>query len=246
MEAFGKGFSYVRSFAHPYECVFVGPLMVLRDGPGKKQDPRLEEIVVQGIPPRQADRLIREYGPSRFAVSALETVEADHDAIKDEYKQMGYRLRGREPMFVRDLLDPIPEATECVVRVQDPELALKLNRAVGSRQMLPEHLDVDDGPLRQYVALENGHPVGWVRSVEAGEGMRWVSNLYVEAEHRRKGLASALMNAMLADDRRLGVRYSVLLASNAGSRLYPKLGYEQIGLLQLFTPPRDHFPKRKG
>jgi len=238
MEAFGKGFSYTRSFTHPYECVFVGPLMIMRDAIVKKQDPRLEEIVVHGVPPKQADRLICEYAPPRFAVCAIEAMDADIEGVKEQYKAMGYRLRTREPLMVRDLSLPIPASPPNVVRVEDQELATQVNRVARSRQILPTHLGLDNAPLRQYVALEDGEPVAWVRSIEAGEAFRWVSNLYVEPDYRRRGLASALMNAMLADDRRLGATHSVLLASNAGSQLYPTLGYEQIGLLQLFSPPR--------
>jgi len=43
---------------------------------------------------------------------------------------------------------------------------------------------------------------------------------------------------MLADDQTLGYRRSVLLGSEPGARLYSRLGYEQIGTLQLFTPVR--------
>lgn len=236
--AFGKGFSYVRSLTHDYECVFIGPLMVMRDAPGRKQDPRVEEIVVHGVSPQAADRMICEYGPAKFAVSPLEGMGFDHERQKEQYKAMGYRLRGREPMFVRDLANPIPPSLEGIVRVMDAETADALNGLTRTRQILPSHLGIDDAPLRLYVAMHEGKPVGWVRSVDAGNRCRWVSNLFVQPEHRRKGLATALMNAMLADDKRLDAMHSVLLASNSGSHLYPTLGYEQIGLLQLFSPPR--------
>jgi len=238
MVAFGKGFSYTRSLTHPYECVFIGPLMVMRDAPGKKQDPRVEEIVVHGVSPQEADRMICEYCPAKFGLSPLEGMDFDHDALKEQYKAMNYRLRGREPMFVRDLASAIPSSPEQIIRVMDMETADALNGVTRTRQILPSHLGVDDAPLRQYAAMHEGKPVGWVRSIDAGDHCRWVSNLYVQPEHRRKGLARALMNKMLADDKRLGATHSVLLASNAGSHLYPTLGYEQIGLLQLFTPPR--------
>jgi hypothetical protein len=35
-----------------------------------------------------------------------------------------------------------------------------------------------------------------------------------------------------------GVKNSVLLSSSDGVTLYPRLGYEQIGLMQIVTPVR--------
>jgi hypothetical protein len=43
---------------------------------------------------------------------------------------------------------------------------------------------------------------------------------------------------MLQDDLKHGVNNSVLLASGAGSRLYPHVGYERIGSLLLFVADR--------
>jgi predicted acetyltransferase len=63
--------------------------------------------------------------------------------------------------------------------------------------------------------------------------------MYVVKSHRRRGIARALMTAMLEDDARHGARHSVLLSSTAGSKLYPTVGYEQIGLLQLSASKKD-------
>jgi hypothetical protein len=41
---------------------------------------------------------------------------------------------------------------------------------------------------------------------------------------------------MLRDDRAAGASAGVLLASHTGAKLYPSVGYEQIGTLLLFTP----------
>ncbi len=43
------------------------------------------------------------------------------------------------------------------------------------------------------------------------------------------------MSAVMRDDKEKGIERSVLFASGAGSRLYPPLGYEHIGTLQLFS-----------
>jgi predicted GNAT family acetyltransferase len=66
----------------------------------------------------------------------------------------------------------------------------------------------------------------------------WVSNMHTHPEHRRQGLAKALMTRMLLDDRLAGATRSVLLASHAGALLYPALGYDRIGTLHLFRNPK--------
>ena len=79
--------------------------------------------------------------------------------------------------------------------------------------------------------------IGGVTSVIAGK-RTWVSGLLVRPQHRRKGVGRSLMATMLRDDRAFGSRGSVLLASHTGAKLYPVLGYEQIGELLMLTPKR--------
>lgn len=74
-----------------------------------------------------------------------------------------------------------------------------------------------------------------MKSVRIGNAA-WVADLNVLPASRRRGYGGALMRTLLADDARLGVRTRVLLASGAGAKLYPLLGHERIGPLQLFSP----------
>ncbi|AIE83646.1 GNAT family N-acetyltransferase [Fimbriimonas ginsengisoli] len=238
IQAFGRGFTFTRSFTHPYEFVQVGPLWVMRDGPRRRGPYRGEEILAHGISPEEVAEAIREYAPERYAVCAIEGMDTDLEALKDRYKELGFRLLRREPMMVRPLRAEDQLARHpSVVRINHREEADRVAVAAGGRQILPLHLGLDDSPLRLYAWMQEDVPVGWVRSIRCGEAA-WVSNMYVHPNHRRKGIATHLLSAMLFDDRRLGIANSVLLASNAGSKLYPSLGYEQIGLLQLFVPKK--------
>jgi predicted acetyltransferase len=60
--------------------------------------------------------------------------------------------------------------------------------------------------------------------------------MYVQPAYRRRGIARAMLSRMLQDDQRGGANHAVLLASHTGAKLYPVVGYEQIGKLLLFTP----------
>lgn len=230
---FGEGFCFTRSFTHPYIVVKEGPLWVLRDDP-KRGKPRSEEVLIYGLTAKEAIHAIREYGPGRYKLCVIHGPDQDVEAVRREYKAAGFRAMSQEPFFVHDLLE-LPEADSRVRRVSTQDEAEEVGKAAGSRQMLTDYIGPDDSPLRLYAAYVEGKPVGWVRSIRVGEAA-WVSNLYVRPEHRRAGLGRSLMATMLADDHRLGIRYSVLLASLAGAKLYPHLGYRQIGTLQLFSP----------
>jgi predicted acetyltransferase len=66
----------------------------------------------------------------------------------------------------------------------------------------------------------------------------WLADVATVPAFRRRGIARALLAHILAEDARLGARHSVLLATQSGALLYPHLGYERRGLLQIYAPPR--------
>ena len=125
-----------------------------------------------------------------------------------------------------------------IVRVTTEDLAELVNKAARFRQILPEHLG-KDSPLRQYAALVEDRPVGWVRSIDV-EQATWCADMYVVPEFRRRGIARAMMAQMLRDDRTHGSKLAVLTASHAGAKLYPLVGYRQIATLMLYTPRKDY------
>lgn len=239
--AFGRGFTFTRSFTHPYELVRVGPVWVLRDRPRTSGDERAREVLVTGLDPEvAAPHVEKAANGRRFFLCAIEGMETDFLALSEAYKRLGYRLMRREPMMVRSLEDVAPiEGPFPIVRVRDMDLAVQAATAAGSRLILEEHLARDDAPLRLYVARDGDQLAGWVRSVKAGPHNTWVSSMMVRPEYRRRGVARSLMTHMLADDARLGYQNSVLLASQTGAKLYQSVGFRQIGLLQLFAPRRS-------
>jgi hypothetical protein len=239
IEVFGRGFTFTRSFTHPYLFERIGPLWVMRDAPRKRPDYRNEEWLVYGISAGEADAIIQENRRERYSVCAFRTDSEAPEPIKSEFKSLGYRHVGTETFFVHGLA-VIPEA-ECdylVKRVTDLSTAELLKKASGSRQVRAEDLALDQPTIRQYVALQDGQPIGWVRSIVCGEA-GWCSNMFVQAPYRRQGIGKALMSRMLLDDRSQGLTEAVLLASSAGSMLYPTVGYEVIGSLMVFARPRE-------
>jgi GNAT superfamily N-acetyltransferase len=240
IEAFVRGFCFTRSFTHPYVPERVGPLWVMRDADRKAGDYRNEEWVAHGVPPKEVDRIARRHTRGRFAVCAVHGQGEPDEPTRAAFKSLGYRLATTEPLMVHALARvPRFGAPAKVERVATQEMADRLTRETRQRQILPEHLSGDprSAPLRQYVASMDDKIVGWVRSIAAGEAT-WCSNMYVKEPFRRRGIARAMLSRMLRDDRAAGAERAVLLASHAGAKLYPVVGYEQIGTLLLFTPRR--------
>ena len=83
--------------------------------------------------------------------------------------------------------------------------------------------------------MEGADIVGAVHCTDFGQA-HWVSHMLVLRLHRRRGIGKALLCQLLRDARERGSDLSVLLSSHTGAKLYPVVGYEQIGELMLFKP----------
>jgi GNAT superfamily N-acetyltransferase len=257
VEVFVRGFAVARSGTHPYVPARVGPVWVMRDAPRRNEKKyRREEWVAHGVAPADVDAVVRRHARGGFAVCPIRTVDEPPEPLRAEYKELGYRLTGTEPLMIHRL-GRVPRATSTgvvVKRVTTARLADRLAADSGSRRIPSEYLSADS-PVRQYVAVEGQAVVGWVQSIvvrlnpdvgvrsggaaeRKGTHMTWCSDMFVQESHRRRGIGRALLARMLQDDRRYGAAASVLLASHVGARLYPVVGYEQIGELLAYSPRR--------
>lgn len=237
LEVFARGICVPRSFTHPYLAEWVDGLWVTRDAPRRRGQYRREEWFAHGVTPEQTVRIVKRHTRGQYAICAICACGESDEPIRTEYRALDYRLGFTEPVMVHHLrrIPRIAPPTE-IVRVLDAGLATKVNTAARRRQILPEHL-TPDAPLRMYVALADGDPVGWVSSAEV-DGATWCANLYVKPDFRRRGIGRSLMCRMLRDDRHYGSQLAVLAASHTGALLYPLVGYEQIGTLYSYTPHR--------
>ena len=239
IEVFVRGFAFGRSFTHPFEVRKNGTVWVARDTPRRNpRDYRVEEWIVSDIPPRDIDRMARRGARSRFFVCVM-LREGQHDApIRADFRSLNYRLMRIEPFMIHRL-SRIPRFT-CpfrIERVRTEAQANRLAKAARTRQVLREHLADRASVLRQYVALDGDEPIGWLRSIAVAKS-GWCSNVFVKPGYRRRGICRAMLARMLSDDRAAGLKRSVLLASQAGAQLYPVVGYEPIGRLLIYAPPR--------
>jgi GNAT superfamily N-acetyltransferase len=245
IEVFVRGHSAGRSRTFPYEASRVGPLWVMRDEPRKNpRDYRKEEWIADGIGAKEVDAIARRHTRGRFFVCAMVEKGQSQEPTRSAYKALGYRLLSTEGFFVQPLkrIAKIPSPVT-IEWVRTPELAARLGKATRTRP-IPETQLGHDAPFRQYVALDGEDIVGRVRSVDA-VGATWCADMYVNAAHRRRGIGQALLCRMLRDDRARSSKCSVLTASHTGALLYPRVGYQRIGTLLIFAPPKAAPPARR-
>ncbi|MBS1704888.1 MAG: GNAT family N-acetyltransferase [Armatimonadetes bacterium] len=234
VRVFALGFARGKSRTHPYLAEDNGGLWHMRDGPGKRGSPRAEEISVYGRSPEEAVAFVRREVQGRHFIGHLYPELSNFDSIRAAYKSLGYRTMLTEWLFIHDLID-IPElqSDPPVRHLETAEEWSSIQQRFKGRHVrkLSEH-------ARLFAIYDAKQDYGWVESVPLGEDA-WVAGLYVHSTDRGRGFGLALMSQMLMKDRACGVRQSVLLASRAGARLYPHLGYRQIGELQLFAPVKE-------
>ncbi len=240
LEVFLRGFSMTRSFIRPYPVRQIGSsLWLLADASSGSGPERTPQMVAYNARPEEVVEARKRLEIERHTLCVLIEDAGSAASISSAYKRLGYRLWGREPLFVLDVAERVRFNAVSVRRITQAEEAEAVAKAARSRQIFPQHLTEADSDCRLYAAFDGEKPVGWARSIRTHPDCSWVAGLFVAEAYRRKGIGRTLMSTMLDDDARYGVQWSVLLASLTGAKLYPHLGYAERGLLLVFTPRKD-------
>ncbi len=239
LNTFLHGFSATRSLTHPYLVRPLGPsIWVLADAPRSRGNARKSEVIVYGAEPEETLATIQREAIGHHMLCVLIASAEQADTIRDGYKRLSYRFAASEAQFVLPLDRRLDHTAFPIRRVRQKAETEAIAKVARGRQLLPEHLNDPDSPIRLYGAFDQETPIGWVSSVRTDPDCSWVANLFVHPDYRRRGIGKSLMSAMLNEDALYGVKYSALMASKTGALLYPQLGYEQHGQLLLFYPPR--------
>ncbi|HWD38723.1 MAG TPA: GNAT family N-acetyltransferase [Fimbriimonas sp.] len=230
IEVFVDGFTASKSQTHPYVCDRVDGLWIMHDAPGRK-DARKTEIVTCCKEPVEAAKAIKRTGVGWHFLCHLHESQSEFEAIREAYKGLGYKAISTEWMFWHDLRQVPLFETEPPARLVPNQAEADSIPQLGSRKV-----KLLKG-ARQFGVWDEKRDYGWARSQDTG-GASWISSLYVREDVRRRGYGRALMSTVLQSDREIGLHASVLLASTAGSMLYPVLGFQQLGILQMFCPAK--------
>lgn len=230
IEVFVHGFSHGKSQTYPYVPTKLGHLWVMRDDPPRKKERKIE-VITHRLEPAEAVKMIQYAEIGWHFLCDIHGPDEDFQARRSQYKELGYRAMSTEWLFLHELKNiPVIDSDPPVRQVADQEMLKQINQVAMQSQKL-------QSDTRLFSVWDETRDYGWVTSVPYKESA-WVANLYVHKELRGKGYGRALMSKLLQTDRENGVKQSVLLASSDGARLYPHMGYQQIGILQMFCPIR--------
>ncbi len=134
---------------------------------------------------------------------------------------------------------------EIVKMTRDHTAALaELEQICFSRPWSKQSLDSEtENPAAVFLAaVENGEVLGYC-GMHCAAGECYMDNVAVFPQHRGKGVATTLLEALLEEARRRGGEFLSLEVrpSNTGAvRLYEKLGFRREGRRKSFyTDPRE-------
>ena len=87
--------------------------------------------------------------------------------------------------------------------------------------------------LAVYLARRDGRPVGCLIVLDHG-GNATIELVAVLPEARGQGIAGALLRHALADAAERGIATSTLVATKLGRRVYERVGYRPVGVVQMW------------
>ncbi|MGH2974006.1 MAG: GNAT family N-acetyltransferase [Solirubrobacterales bacterium] len=88
--------------------------------------------------------------------------------------------------------------------------------------------------IRWHGAFRDGEPVGCLGTIDAGEDDCCVSGVATPPEHRGQGVATWLLWRALREAREEGSSSASLRASPAGAPLYERLGFRDLGFIEMW------------
>jgi GNAT superfamily N-acetyltransferase len=90
-----------------------------------------------------------------------------------------------------------------------------------------------ESAIRWHGAFEGGEPVGCVGTIELGDDC-CVTGVATPPEFQRRGIAGWLLRRALAEAREQGMASASLQASKAGAPAYERLGFRDLGHLEMW------------
>jgi GNAT superfamily N-acetyltransferase len=134
------------------------------------------------------------------------------------------------PVMWLDLAD-VADESGAVEDVPLADIGAVNDRAYGGTKLGPLIGNLPSTIARAYAVREPGGSLVSVAAafdIGSDVSVQWVAT---DPAHRRQGLGTRVMRALLADARRRGLRTASLQASPDGLPLYERLGFETVGHL---------------
>jgi GNAT superfamily N-acetyltransferase len=93
--------------------------------------------------------------------------------------------------------------------------------------------ELPDRPMKSAMALIDGEPVACAIVLDHGDNA-CVTGVATVPEHQGKGLAGHIIAGLLSDARARGAGTATLQASAAGAPVYERLGFRDVGFIELW------------
>jgi len=93
-----------------------------------------------------------------------------------------------------------------------------------------------------YLVARDGAEVVGYAGLSVGDTEAWVQNLAVRADRQRHGIGTRLLEALLDEVRRRGVRavlLEVAVDNAAAQRIYGRYGFEPVGIRRGYYQPSN-------
>lgn len=195
------------------------------------QQRKVDNFFVIGAEPETVVSAIRAYGP---ADDHQIYVIADRPGLQIQYLSLDCRVMSPAGTLMARDLENLPEAELALdlLRPKTPGDAFFLNTIDGADLTLAE--DLLDQRLHFFCALDGDRPASMARLARQDSGTAWISHVYTAPVSRGKGIATALMSEVLAEQQHAGDSLSLLLATPEAHNLYQRLGYQDVATVLNF------------
>ena len=203
-----------------------------------------EHSVVNSVVYRDVDALAAAVGPLAASYDeagirawTVWVPEADIGAVR-VLEGAGHRFDAQPMAMGMELDERFGEPPANAFRRElDLRAVGRLNDAAYGHAFSPAMQNEPELRLYGYLAPATGEAESCLVTFDAGDdcGVFWVATA---PEARGRGLATLLMRAALADARERGCTTSTLQATAAGHPVYARLGYRDLGRLQMWERRR--------
>src|SRR5690349_22091544 len=185
----------------------------------------------------EADALAEAYDSSRVRAWTVWVPDADR-AGAELLAARGHVLDAAPRAMALDLADlaPEPPAPEGIEPgpIGSAECAALNDRAYGYDETGFRAGFGGETAIRWHGAFLDGEPVGCLGTIEAGDGDWCVSGVATPPEQRGRGIATWPLWRALREACEDGGSTASLRASRAGAPLYARLGFRDLGFIEMW------------
>ncbi len=192
-----------------------------------------DEALAQGCAPQDVLAALQARRPEK---EHYITVLDDAPGLRASYEQAGYVCTVTEFLMVLDLTHLPAEAHPHHVEIARLGDIERLNTADPEPRTWVWPQTIAHPGVRHYFIWQDDRVAARAFSWRCDTNTSYVSHLFTDPQHRRRGLGRALMLQLLRDCAAQGDRWSVLVSSEEGYPLYRRLAYETLGRILIFEP----------